>query len=85
MTRPLPPIYIPSRNMLRSTQTPKKRLVHFWQDLLEAKPEGEQRLLALLVNKLGDPEKKISGKVRVCPFFFPFFSQHQYSLQDFFS
>ncbi|CAM9447735.1 unnamed protein product, partial [Ascophyllum nodosum] len=32
------------------------------KDLLEAKPEGEQRLLALLVNKLGDPEKKISGK-----------------------
>lgn len=34
------------------------------QDLLEAKPEGEGLLLALLVNKLGDPGKKISSKVR---------------------
>ncbi|CAN0556752.1 unnamed protein product [Ectocarpus sp. 12 AP-2014] len=33
------------------------------KDLLEAKPEGEGRLLALLVNKLGDPDRKISSKV----------------------
>lgn len=33
------------------------------QDLLESKPEGEDRLLGLLVNKLGDPERKISSKV----------------------
>ncbi|CAM9575688.1 unnamed protein product, partial [Hapterophycus canaliculatus] len=33
------------------------------KDLLEAKPEAEGRLLALLVNKLGDPDRKISSKV----------------------
>lgn len=33
------------------------------QDLLGAKPEGEGRMLALLVNKLGDPNRKISSKV----------------------
>ena len=28
-------------------------------DLLRSKPEKEQELLALLVNKLGDPERKV--------------------------
>ncbi|CAM9779438.1 unnamed protein product, partial [Discosporangium mesarthrocarpum] len=33
------------------------------KELLEAKPEGEAQLLSLLVNKLGDPQRKISSKV----------------------
>ena len=31
-------------------------------DLLSAKPEGEQRLLEVLVNKLGDPSRKVAAK-----------------------
>jgi hypothetical protein len=31
--------------------------------LLGAKPEGEARLLALLVNKLGDPSRRLASKV----------------------
>ena len=32
--------------------------------LLAAKPEGEARLLSILVNKLGDPSRKLASKVR---------------------
>ena len=32
--------------------------------LLAAKPEGEARLLAALVNKLGDPSRKLASKAR---------------------
>lgn len=31
--------------------------------LLQAKPEAESRLLASLVNKLGDPDRKVASKV----------------------
>ena len=31
--------------------------------LLAAKPEGEARLLTALVNKLGDPSRKLASKV----------------------
>jgi ribosome biogenesis protein MAK21 len=31
-------------------------------DLLARKPEGEARLLAGLVNKLGDPSRKLASK-----------------------
>eukprot|EP00887_Chlorella_sp_A99_P005084 scaffold25.g5084.t1 len=32
-------------------------------ELLRQKPEGEQRLLSALVNKLGDPDRKLASKV----------------------
>lgn len=32
-------------------------------ELLSAKPEGEAKLLAALVNKLGDPDRKLASKV----------------------
>ena len=32
-------------------------------DLLAAKPEEEHRLLPILVNKLGDPSKKVASQV----------------------
>jgi len=38
-----------------------KALTYIYE-LLKAKPEGEQNLLTLLVNKLGDQEKKIASK-----------------------
>ena len=30
--------------------------------LLRSRPEGEQRLLPMVVNKLGDPERKVAGE-----------------------
>eukprot|EP01087_Luapelamoeba_hula_P007643 TRINITY_DN1867_c0_g1_i4.p1 TRINITY_DN1867_c0_g1~~TRINITY_DN1867_c0_g1_i4.p1 ORF type:complete len:1022 (+),score=259.51 TRINITY_DN1867_c0_g1_i4:28-3066(+) len=41
----------------------KNQVLHFLYELLLHKPEQEQTLLSLLVNKLGDPEKKISSKI----------------------
>ena len=32
-------------------------------ELLSAKPEGEAKLLSGLVNKLGDPDRKLASKV----------------------
>lgn len=33
-------------------------------ELLNAKPEQEQKLLAVICNKLGDPERKVAAKAR---------------------
>ncbi|KAJ3213044.1 hypothetical protein HK099_007613 [Clydaea vesicula] len=41
----------------------KNKMVMYIYDLLVAKPEQEQNLLSLLVNKLGDQEKKIASKI----------------------
>ena len=41
-------------------------------DLLAGKPEGEGRLLSALVNKLGDPDRKLASKVGVCCVVFVF-------------
>ena len=43
----------------------KDRAVKAMCDLLSARPEGEGRLLASLVNKLGDPDRKLASKVSV--------------------
>ncbi|RKP26604.1 CBF/Mak21 family-domain-containing protein [Syncephalis pseudoplumigaleata] len=40
----------------------KLNMVGYMLDLLSAKPEQEQNLLRLLVNKLGDREKKVASK-----------------------
>eukprot|EP00884_Botryococcus_braunii_P007419 jgi/Botrbrau1/16679/Bobra.0068s0095.1 len=41
----------------------KDKCVKAAASLLQAKPEGEARLLAALVNKLGDPSRKLASKV----------------------
>jgi hypothetical protein len=41
----------------------KDRAVKTMYELLSAKPEQEARLLAALVNKLGDPDRKLASKV----------------------
>jgi hypothetical protein len=41
----------------------KDRCIKCLASLLRAKPEGEARLLAALVNKLGDPSRKLASKV----------------------
>lgn len=41
----------------------KDRAVKSMYELLSAKPEQEARLLAALVNKLGDPDRKLASKV----------------------
>ena len=43
----------------------KDRAVKTMFDLLAGKPEGEGRLLSALVNKLGDPDRKLASKVGV--------------------
>ena len=43
----------------------KDRAVKAMFDLLAGKPEGEGRLLSALVNKLGDPDRKLASKVGV--------------------
>lgn len=40
----------------------KAKVLNVIYELLKTKPEGEQNLLTLLVNKLGDQEKKIASK-----------------------
>ncbi|KAI9013158.1 CBF/Mak21 family-domain-containing protein [Gaertneriomyces semiglobifer] len=40
----------------------KLKTLQYIHDLLTAKPEQEQNLLALLINKLGDTEKKVASK-----------------------
>jgi hypothetical protein len=32
------------------------------RDLLESKPTGEAQLLSILVNKFGDPDRKVSSR-----------------------
>lgn len=44
----------------------KEKAVKTISELLIAKPEGERALLAMLVNKLGDPEKVVSSKAAYC-------------------
>ncbi|KAI9104557.1 CBF/Mak21 family-domain-containing protein [Phlyctochytrium arcticum] len=39
----------------------KNKMVQYISDLLSSKPEQEQNLLALLVNKLGDQERKLAS------------------------
>ncbi|KAL4421400.1 hypothetical protein ABPG75_010691 [Micractinium tetrahymenae] len=41
----------------------KDRAVKTMYELLSGKPEGEAKLLAALVNKLGDPDRKLASKV----------------------
>ncbi len=41
----------------------KKSLVSTLAALLTARPEREQELLSAIINKLGDPDKKVSSKV----------------------
>ncbi|KAJ2708337.1 RNA-binding ribosome biosynthesis protein mak21, partial [Coemansia spiralis] len=40
----------------------RQNMVAFFEDLLEKKPEQEQNLLRLLVNKLGDKERQLAAK-----------------------
>lgn len=40
----------------------KTKMMTYIYDLLKAKPEEEQNLLTLLVNKMGDQERKIASK-----------------------
>ncbi|KAI8820210.1 CBF/Mak21 family-domain-containing protein [Fimicolochytrium jonesii] len=40
----------------------KNKMIQYIFDLLAAKPEQEQNLLSLLVNKLGDQERKLASK-----------------------
>ncbi len=42
----------------------KERALRAAADLLRAKPEAEAQLLSLLVNKLGDPLRKLASKAR---------------------
>lgn len=49
-----------AKDALTFVRTKATQLIY---DLLTAKPEQEQNLLTLLVNKIGDQEKKISSKV----------------------
>lgn len=42
----------------------KERALRAGSELLRAKPEAEAQLLSLLVNKLGDPSRKLASKVR---------------------
>ena len=42
----------------------KERALRAAAELLRAKPEAEAALLSLLVNKLGDPSRKLASKVR---------------------
>jgi ribosome biogenesis protein MAK21 len=45
----------------------KERALRAIAELLRAKPEGEALLLTALVNKLGDPSRKLASKVRPAP------------------
>ncbi|KAJ1744873.1 hypothetical protein LPJ58_006464, partial [Coemansia sp. RSA 1591] len=40
----------------------RQNMVTYFEDLLEQKPEQEQNLLRLLVNKLGDKERQLAAK-----------------------
>ena len=42
----------------------KDKALRALAELLRAKPEAEARLLAALVNKLGDPSRKLASKAR---------------------
>lgn len=42
----------------------KERSLRALSELLRRKPEGEAALLTGLVNKLGDPSRKLASKVR---------------------
>lgn len=42
----------------------KEKALRALADLLKAKPEAEARLLVALVNKLGDPSRKLASKAR---------------------
>lgn len=42
----------------------KERAVAAAAELLRQKPEAEAQLLSLLVNKLGDPSRKLASKVQ---------------------
>ena len=42
----------------------KEKAIRALAQLLQAKPEQEARLLAALVNKLGDPSRKLASNVR---------------------
>jgi len=42
----------------------KNKALRAAAELLRAKPEAEARLLAALVNKLGDPSRKLASKAR---------------------
>ncbi|EMR09512.1 hypothetical protein PNEG_02100 [Pneumocystis murina B123] len=44
----------------------RERMVVCVFELIREKPEQEQNLLKLLVNKLGDPEKKVASKTSYC-------------------
>lgn len=44
----------------------KERIVKVISELLIAKPENEKLLLAMLVNKLGDPDRKVSSTASHC-------------------
>ncbi|KTW26979.1 hypothetical protein T552_02470 [Pneumocystis carinii B80] len=46
----------------------RARMVGCVFELIRDKPEQEQNLLKLLVNKLGDPEKKVASKASYCIF-----------------
>ena len=45
----------------------KERALRAIAELLRAKPEGEAALLTALVNKLGDPSRKLASKVWAAP------------------
>jgi hypothetical protein len=44
----------------------KERALRAAAELLRAKPEAEAALMTLLVNKLGDPSRKLASKVGGC-------------------
>lgn len=50
-------------NLLRDTlETLRRRILGIVYELLSEKPEQEQVLLSLLVNKIGDPERKVASR-----------------------
>ena len=66
----------------------KDKALRCMADLLAAKPEGEARLLAALVNKLGDPSRKLASKVgpdHMCLRCLPYYQTKQLFLYAAFS
>ena len=50
------------RGLRDTVESHRRASMELCVELLSAKPEAEQRLLALLVNKLGDPDRKMASK-----------------------
>ena len=70
---PLPPYMHPQAATHDPAQEVREKMLGHMFDLLYQRPEQEQLLLTQLVNKLGDPHRKVASKtvmfiLKLCEF-----------------